>query len=1084
MDKFNNLNLISASAGSGKTYRLSRELGNLIISGKLQPEKMLVTTFTRKAAAELQQRIRQTILASKTDDSKEAVSRRIALAQRVFNGLVGTVNSVCGEVVTSQAIEAGLAPSLDIVSEDNMDRVFAVAAQNVLLEASEEIDGFGRLAWRLGLSPEETNRKHDESNQNWQKSIQYIVYCARANAMTKPQLQESERLSCLEIDEVFPGNEDFSLENMKECVRSVLEANADAVKGLTGANSKKALIKLNKFLRESTWPNAFALVNVGAGKRDGSFLEEPGRKNVLKLMNSSALNKDLKDMISRIFTCASLCIENYADYKREQGLIDFTDQESLMYEFFSDKAKKEFRDAFGERVDKIMVDEFQDTSPIELALFLKANELAKDGSLWVGDPKQAIYGFRGTDPGLMLAAGNALPKEAKESLKESWRSRSTLIDFTNAVFKAAFKNELTDENTITLDVAQKRLAESPEKCTGGIIEAWCLEGKGEYKSIANGIKDLLDRKIPLCNSKMETQCFKAGEIAVLLRTNEHCKVLAKALFDNGIEASASQGNLFDTYEGTLAMAAYRYSVDWKDTIALSLVVTTLDLDPEWLGNLGENPHEAIKKWREIPQIKKLRKFESETPLEIMDRVIIELKIDLLVRRMSNPSRHLKNLDELRKTCVKYMDECHAARTTPSVTGFVLWCEQNEIQEAASDGENTVKVLTYHNAKGLEWPVVILGDIETEEKNPLFDVSVRECSKTDFDLSESLKGRTIRYWPYPLGSKKKLDYEDVGVTRDLWSETMNKSSVRNAANERIALEERCLMYVGMTRAKSMLVFAMSEFSDKDRKDLGTPGVYCSWLDNLTQTKSLFRWNIKDSLFTWAEKMQIGAKEFNIIYRRYSDTAPSKPQSINTCLLLKEPTIENMNFTDYKLSPSKLDKCTGTASLIKDLGVRIQTFKCSDKDFENLGNAFHNFIAFAPKNEDLVFAERVLKNWKADKIISAKDMTLASSRLMEWLKITYPASKIQSEVPVVYRNSSHQLMQGFIDMLLESDDDCIVIDHKAYHSENPNAMSPESYAAGCASQLNAYKTVVEKATGKKVKALLIHFPLLGLIYSVDV
>ena len=92
-----------------------------------------------------------------------------------------------------------------------------------------------------------------------------------------------------------------------------------------------------------------------------------------------------------------------------------------------------------EEIDLLMVDEFQDTSPIQLALFLKLARLAKH-VVWVGDVKQAIYGFRGGDAALMRSVLTALPAMggSKETLQYSFRSRPALVALVNELFGTAF----------------------------------------------------------------------------------------------------------------------------------------------------------------------------------------------------------------------------------------------------------------------------------------------------------------------------------------------------------------------------------------------------------------------------------------------------------------------------------------------------------------------------------------------------------------------------------------------------------------------------------------------------------------------
>ena len=120
---------------------------------------------------------------------------------------------------------------------------------------------------------------------------------------------------------------------------------------------------------------------------------------------------------------------------RSAGVMDFTDQETLALQLLETSTVK--KDLAG-RIDFVLVDEFQDTSPLQLAIFMALADIAKC-SVWVGDQKQSIYGFRGSDPSLMDAVierilGSTEPK----TLNVSYRSREPLVDLVSGVFVPPF----------------------------------------------------------------------------------------------------------------------------------------------------------------------------------------------------------------------------------------------------------------------------------------------------------------------------------------------------------------------------------------------------------------------------------------------------------------------------------------------------------------------------------------------------------------------------------------------------------------------------------------------------------------------
>ncbi|MGV8677625.1 UvrD-helicase domain-containing protein, partial [Pseudomonas aeruginosa] len=106
-----------------------------------------------------------------------------------------------------------------------------------------------------------------------------------------------------------------------------------------------------------------------------------------------------------ISSCEKCGLDAYEQAKKALGAVDFSDQEVLLLRAL--KTKSTVREVLAAELDLIMVDEFQDTSPLQLALFVELAKLAKR-SVWVGDPKQAIYGFRGTDASLITGVLGAI----------------------------------------------------------------------------------------------------------------------------------------------------------------------------------------------------------------------------------------------------------------------------------------------------------------------------------------------------------------------------------------------------------------------------------------------------------------------------------------------------------------------------------------------------------------------------------------------------------------------------------------------------------------------------------------------------
>ena len=164
------IKLLSASAGSGKTYSLAQELVYCLDRG-FRPEGVVATTFTNKAASELVESVRLRLL-----------------AQRVFDGYMGTVNSVCGRLLQDFAIEAGLSPTLDVLPEGEDEVAFQISISPVIEQQAPTIDAVAR---RLGF-------------EDWRGQVKRIIDLARSNGIAPDKLSESSAVSWDSIKNLLP----------------------------------------------------------------------------------------------------------------------------------------------------------------------------------------------------------------------------------------------------------------------------------------------------------------------------------------------------------------------------------------------------------------------------------------------------------------------------------------------------------------------------------------------------------------------------------------------------------------------------------------------------------------------------------------------------------------------------------------------------------------------------------------------------------------------------------------------------------------------------------------------------------------
>ena len=1029
-----NIGLINASAGSGKTYSLTTKIVELIKAGAA-PESLMVTTFTNRAASELRERIRLHLL--KEDWGGEV--------NRLSDGFIGTVNSICGRLLQEYAIEAGMSPAIEIMPDEDSNSIFNISIDRVVNSYVEQMEPAAR---RLELNGGGSGY---QQNGDWRSDVKKIVDLARSNQFSPEDLNLFAQKSWESLRELFGDPLNIDLDN------ELLNAITCSINNLTDLKSntkktQKALEDLKSYSRHfkkgnMPWSDWIRLSKLETAKDGQDFINSVNAiaDNVL---SHPQFHRDVKQIILGVFGCAGEALLDYDQYKKEHGLMDFTDQETRVLEIALNN--EAFKSSMQSRIQILMVDEFQDTSPVQLALFLALNELAGK-SIWVGDPKQAIYTFRGADPQLMndivSLIGNA------GILDCSWRSKKNLLDFTNALFTEVFHDMGSDK------VALKVPAEREVKAIGGSLELWHLAAKNnkeETLSVANGISNLMKRN----------PSIKPGDIAVLCRKNDTCKAIASCLEAIDIRASVGQGLLMDTKECRLAISALQYMNNQSDTVALANIIKLMADENEWYPTLMEDPEGTKENWHNTQIAVALNEAREGirfwTPLEALEQAINRVGLLDLLKSWSNPELSRSNLDALRGACKNYIGLCSSRRRAATVDGFITYLNESEIEQAKGTGAQTVNVLTYHGSKGLEWPWVVLTGLDAKPKENVFGVNIEAAQK--FDPANPLANRKIQYWPWPFGAQKKYDTFDIEI---------DALPLKRHMQDKAEREEQRLLYVGMTRAKDGLVLALRKSSDGS-------SLKSAWLDILKDVRG--EQIVKMSTDIGDQSIQIGKAQipFDIYGYGVENAGLLGLTSDDSEFLPSFPDMQK-EYPNARVSPSELpynpdDAGEDELKTVEVFGQRIKIIGSPEMDV--LGSAVHSYFAVdyecLTANDQTNLARSVLKNWSMESSIDPTDLVDAGKRLAAFIDRSYEGYKAYKEWPISMRNEEGQIVQGWIDILLDTPAGYVIIDHKDYPGKDVLDRM-KKYVP----QLRTYKEIVEKATGRPVIDMLLHLPISGLI-----
>ncbi|RVM06132.1 DNA helicase UvrD [Sinorhizobium meliloti] len=1040
---------ITAAAGAGKTTRIVRDIANEVLVRT--PDQILATTFTIKAADELVERARAKLFAQgKADAAAQLLAARF-----------GTVNAVCGQFVNEFAIDLGRSPSTNVIGEANEPFVFSVAADAAI---AARADVLNELAERFGYNDPRPPGSGD--TPDWRRTVRNIATLARANGIDAGHLTMSaERsvetfLACFPVPAAAGADLDAALSG---ALKEAVDARPAAPSSTAADHLEVIRAAHERCLRAETlnWSTWARLTKVKcAPTKDGpTYSQALGRVVAAAGRHSEhpRLRSECEQFISATFHCAAEALAAYQTWKGERGLLDFTDQEALALQILKTPT---LAARLKERVGRVFVDEFQDSSPLQLAVFASLAELVEE-STWVGDPKQAIYGFRGADTELTQAAfaGAGQTRDEDNVLSESWRSRPSLVQFFNAMFTPVFER-------MGLPAEQHAFSDAKRSDVGFDQSAmgwWWLIGTvdKQAQALAEGIRRCLDHAHGWLveDDDQGHRPIAPGDVAILCRSNTEVGRVAAALSRAGLPVAVERSGLARTPHVEFVLAACRRVADATDRLALAelarFFADEADFDGWLQAACAAEADEALR--TRVPIAGALERLAGQllnfTPAELVDAVLALPELMSRIERWDDAPMRFDDLEALRGFSRAYEDECAASGTPATLQGLLLALNGAEPKRPPSLSSEAIQVMTYHGSKGLEWPMTILTGLTWEPRARLFEPVAETVGELDW--RDPLSQRWIRFWPWPYGLSGK------GSTIEVAAAT---SDIGQRALRRAVEEDTRLLYVGATRARDYLIFAPPAKGQ------------LSWLKVLDAPDSgphLVPPQVDDNLIA------LGSRTFTADAKALAaaDEAIERPAPQT---YIRERSTNDVVHPPLFLRPS--DAQGGTWRVIEriDLGGRLQIDGVAD--MASLGEALHSVIGYDDLTRDtgqrLADATATLERWNVAGF-SAVDALTASERLFTWQRDRWPAGKPVAEVPVI-APAAEQLILGRIDMLIESGGDFAIIDHKSF----PGRFELwEERALGHAPQLATYARAVETVTGRSCRELWIHMPIVGALFRVE-
>lgn len=851
--------LVEAGAGSGKTAVLAGRIAMLLAAG-VAPKSIAAVTFTEFAASELLIRVRAFVSALLAGDIpvelrsalpeglSEEQRGNLARADAALDEMTcSTIHGFCQRLITPYPVEADIDPGASVMDRDQAELAFGEIVDNWLREelASEE----GGLLAELVL--------HDP-NATIALIRTVLEHLRRHREFAPYELQDLDRLVA-GFREAVDGFGVFLDEAEAEEPETVAIAGrfgelAEEIGRALPADTPAALVSLLVMAPHPdlcTGPGAFrayrrkgkwvaAAKRAGLGKAEAERLDDTASAQYALCCGTWTAFKQAvaTHVLAGLVPLVAPVMDLFREHKRAAALLDFDDLIFSARDLLRDH--DDVRRALSARFRHVLVDEFQDTDPLQTEIFWRLcgePPGGGDGTDWtafalrpgtlflVGDPKQAIYRFRGADIAAYVRAREAFragTADAVLSIATNFRSRAPIMEYVNARFEAALSEENGQPGFQALDPFRPPRDGGPSVAALDVAVA-DEDGRanaqrqrdGEAEAVAELCARLIGSEpVPDPENGGQRSC-RAGDIALLAPTGSDLWRYEEALEERGIPVATQAGKgLYRRQEIQDLIAVTRVLADRRDTLALGallrgpLVGLTEEelLDIVWALprsndapddlprlDLGVAPEEIANPLaRDI--VEKLRALQrranATTPHALLSQAVDVLRVRpiLLRRHLGQAERVLANVD-----LYLGFSRAYAVRGLRAFaeTMTAAWSDEARAVEGRPDAqEEAVALYTMHAAKGLEWPIVVpintmtrvmaAESAVTDRASGRFHCRVFGVEPTGYEAARNeeraeLDRERVRLW-YVAATRARellvLPRLDVDAARTAWLSVVN------------------------------------------------------------------------------------------------------------------------------------------------------------------------------------------------------------------------------------------------------------------------------------------------------------------------
>ena len=1004
--------LVSAGAGSGKTAVLSERVIHKIENG-MHVNELLILTFTKAAASEMKDRIRKKI--AKNPEMKEELNL-------LNSSYITTFDSFALSVVKKYHYLLNISSDIGITDES----IVKIEQKRIINEIFEEL-----------------YKKEDVDFINLintycvknDKSLREIILktCNKIDSMIKKEeyisFVKENMFSDKHIESILNEYKEF-IEEKKELIRLELEN----FSYYSTSEFMQKMYDATTNILSSTYDNLHLITKVELPRLSKATEEEKEAKqkvkdacdDLLKYSKYGTIDDIKYDILSSkqvvlaIINIVEEYIKKLKEYKEEHNIYTFSDIAALAIKVV--KEYPEARDELKYSFKEIMIDEYQDTNDVQ-DIFM--SQIENNNVYMVGDIKQSIYRFRGSNPNIFKLKYDDYSKEQngiKIDLIKNFRSRNEVLENINRIFElimdlniggAEYKvshemvygNTAYDEQKEPVDYNIDILKYANDK------ESGYTNTEIEIFTIANDIKQKMKDKLKVFDKETNTlREITYNDFVIIIDRSkyfndikkifEYLSIPTEILQDDKLNTSTDIQIMKNIFDLIIRINNNDFGVDFKYDF-LSIGRSFLyELSDQYLFDAFKN--NTFKETPVYQDFSNLGSLNSYTCSELYEKI---LEITDFYNKLNkigdyeNTNVRIKNIYEI--SC----NLNNIGYTIEDFRDYLTEIIENDIDikyGAFSSDAESVKIITIHKSKGLEYPICYFMDIDHA-----------------FNMSDANEKFVVDE-QYGLIAPSNMEDTKNSVLKELYKNYYSREEI----SERIRL-----FYVALTRAREKMIVVLPD-KPVDKLEKDENGVILKIRRTSFNKLSDLMYAVEPYLPEYFKTIDIDSIGLTKAYLRKKEL-DKKIDSVEEKIEVKEISIENVTETQAHFSKESIGLITKESKSNMEYGTKIhEVFELIDfKDFDEL------------LIEDEFIREKVKKFLNNDLLKNVKE------------------AEIYHEYEFEYKKDNTEY-HGIIDLILEYQGHIDIIDFKLKN------VSDENYVK----QLNGYKSYIEEISNKNVNIYL--------------